>query len=173
MAVTLYDATVACFIQSVAAMEGVLARGFDHCRDNNIDPATIVSARLTHDMFPFGVQVHFVAMHSIGAIEGVRAGVFTPGPGPDADYAGLQKRAADTLASLKALSPSEVNGFEGKDVMFKFGERTMPFTAENFLLSFSIPNFYFHATTVYDILRMKGAPIGKRDFMGQVQIKAS
>jgi hypothetical protein len=60
---------------------------------------------------------------------------------------------------------------EGKDVVFEIGGRKMPFTAEGFLMSFSLPNFYFHAATAYDILRMKGVPLGKRDFMGQMRMK--
>ena len=57
------------------------------------------------------------------------------------------------------------------EVLFQFGEMKMPFTAEGFLLSFSIPNLHFHATTAYDILRMKGVPLGKRDYMGQPRLK--
>jgi uncharacterized protein len=64
-----------------------------------------------------------------------------------------------------------VNALEGKDVTFKVRDMTMPFTAEDFLLSFSLPNFYFHATTAYDILRLKGVPLGKRDFMGRMRLK--
>ena len=59
----------------------------------------------------------------------------------------------------------------GRDVAFQFGERKLPFTAEEFLMSFSLPNFFFHATTAYDILRHKGVPLGKRDFMGRLRIK--
>jgi hypothetical protein len=64
-----------------------------------------------------------------------------------------------------------VNGFEGKDVMFEFGETKLPFTAEGFLMSFSLPNLHFHATTAYDILRTKAVPLGKRDYMGPMRIK--
>ena len=72
---------------------------------------------------------------------------------------------------LSALTPEAVNALAGRDVIFKLGERALPFTAEGFLMSFSLPNFFFHATTAYDILRHKGAPIGKRDFMGKLNLK--
>jgi hypothetical protein len=122
-------------------------------------------------MLPFRFQVVAVAHHSLGAIKGAKAGVFTP-PGPStADYAGLQKLIADARADLQKLSRAEVEALEGKDVVFQLGERKMPFTAENFLMSFSMPNFHFHATTAYDILRMKGVPLGKRDYMGMPRIK--
>jgi hypothetical protein len=74
--------------------------------------------------------------------------------------------------ALQKLNPAEVNALEGRDVVFKFRSFEMPFTVENFLMSFSLPNFYFHATTAYDILRNKGVPLGKRDFMGQMRLKA-
>jgi hypothetical protein len=73
---------------------------------------------------------------------------------------------------LSALTPEAVNALVGRDVVFKFGERALPFTAEGFLMSFSLPNFFFHASTAYDILRHSGAPIGKRDFMGKLNLKA-
>ena len=85
----------------------------------------------------------------------------------------MQKFVAGTREALQALTREEVDGLAGKDVAFQFGERKMPFTAETFVMSFSLPNFYFHATTAYDILRNKGVPLGKRDFMGQMRMKAA
>ena len=75
----------------------------------------------------------------------------------DQDYAGLQKLIAEARAELDALDPAAVNAFEGKDVVFQMGDFKMPFNAEGFLMSFSLPNLHFHATTAYDILRLKGA----------------
>jgi hypothetical protein len=72
---------------------------------------------------------------------------------------------------LTALRPEAVNALLGHDVTFRVGERALPFTAEGFLMSFSLPNFFFHATTAYDILRHKGAPLGKRDFLGRLKLK--
>jgi hypothetical protein len=76
------------------------------------------------------------------------------------------------VEGLKRLTAEEVNALEGRDMAFQFRDRNIPFTAETFVLSFSLPNFYFHATTAYDILRNKGVPLGKRDFMGRLRIKA-
>jgi uncharacterized protein len=123
-------------------------------------------------MLPFRFQIVSVAHHSLGAVEGMKKGVCAP-PGRSAqlDYHGLQKLIADTTEALQRLSPTEVNALEGRDVTFQFRDRQIPFTAEDFVLSFSLPNFYFHATTAYDILRAKGVPLGKRDFMGQLRIK--
>jgi uncharacterized protein len=172
MTVSLYDATVASYLQTLGAVEGVLQRGLDWCLEKNVDPAEIVETRLYDDMLPFRFQIVSVHHHSQGAIEGVKAGLFHPPPDLGAlDYAALQKLVADTRRHLAGVSRDEVNSLEGKEVVFELRSFRMPFTAENFLFSFSLPNFYFHATTAYDILRSKGAPLGKRDFMGQMRMK--
>jgi hypothetical protein len=173
MGISLYDLSVACFLQTLGGVSGFLDRGRAHCEDNNIDPNEIVETRLFADMLPFRFQVLAVAHHSAGALEGVKNGVFLPpGPTPPLDYTGLEKVVADARAALQALDPADVNALEGKDVSFKFRDFTLPFVAENFLLSFSLPNFHFHATTAYDILRSKGVPLGKRDYMGPLRMKS-
>jgi uncharacterized protein len=171
MATSLYDSTVATFLQTLGGVEGFLARGFDHCRDNNIDPESIVATRVYEDMFPFRFQVTSTVTHSLGAIQAVRKGVFSPAMTPEFTYSDLQKHVADARSALKEITPEEVNGFHGRDMKFEFRERSIPFTAENFLLSFSVPNFFFHSSMAYGILRSKGVPLGKRDFMGQLRIK--
>jgi len=173
MATSLYDLSVASYLQTVAAIGGVLERGAKHCAEAGTDPNALTGVRLFDDMAPLTFQIVSVAHHSVGALEGVRSGVFKPpGPMPAMSYADLQKTIADAEAALKALTPDEVNAWEGKDVAFQFGEMKIPFTAEGFILSFSLPNFYFHSTTAYDILRMKGVPLGKRNFMGALRMKA-
>ena len=92
---------------------------------------------------------------------------------PPLDYAGLQKVIADASEALRQLTPAEVNALEGKDVLFQVRDIKLPFKAEGFLLSFSLPNFHFHATTAYDILRMKGVQLGKRDYMGKMRVVKS
>ncbi|QUD89196.1 DUF1993 domain-containing protein [Phenylobacterium montanum] len=172
MAISLYDASVACFIQTLTGVSGFLDRGLAYCTENGINPDEIVETRLHSDMFPFRFQIVSVAHHSLGAIEGVKAGVFgPPSDGRPHDYAALQGVVADSLSALKALSREEVDALEGRDVTFQFRDYRMPFVAEGFLLSFSLPNLHFHATTAYDILRMKGAPIGKRDYTGPMRLK--
>lgn len=172
MTISLYDITVGQYLQTVGAAAGFLDRGLKHCTDEGSNPDGLVAQRLAGDMLPLAFQIASVAHHSIGAINGVKAGVFGP-PGAVAatTYADLQKMIADTDAALKALTPEEVNGLSGKDVVFELGAMKMPFTAEGFLLSFSLPNFYFHASTAYDILRANGVPLGKRYFLGSLKLK--
>jgi hypothetical protein len=172
MAFSLYDATVANYLQILSAIDGLLEKSLAHFRDKGIDPAEIVETRLAPDMLPFRFQIASVAQHSRGAMEAAKTGVFVPPSGRrDLDYAALQALVADARNELSALTPEAVNALVGRDVTVKVGERTLPFTVEDFLMSFSLPNFFFHATTTYDILRHKGAPLGKRDFIGRLKLK--
>jgi hypothetical protein len=174
MAISLYDASVACFLQTLGGVDGFLSRGLAHCQERNIDPNEIVETRLISDMLPFRYQILAVASHSIGAMRGVKQGLFSPATEmPPLDYAGLQKVITDAIEALQQLTPSDVNALEGKDVLFQVRDLKLPFKAEGFLLSFSLPNFHFHATTAYDILRMKGVQIGKRDYMGKMRVVKS
>ena len=172
MAISLYDVSVASFKQTLTGVAGYLDKGLAHCKANNIDLKELVEFKLAPDMLPFRFQIIAVAHHSRGAIAGAKAGVFRPPTGPmDQDYAGLQKLVAEARTELDAVDPASVNALEGKDVVFQMGDFKMPFTAEGFLMSFSLPNLHFHATTGYDILRLKGAPLGKRDYMGPPRLK--
>jgi len=172
MAFSLYDATVANYLQILGAVGGFLEKSLTHFRDKGIDPSEIVETRLCPDMLPLRFQIVSVAHHSKGALDAAKNGTFSPPSGkPDLDYAGLQALVTATRSELSGLTREDVDALVGRDVSFKLGDRALPFTAEGFLMSFSLPNFYFHATTAYDILRHKGAPLGKRDFMGRLNMK--
>lgn len=172
MAITLHDATVRSFLQILGGVSGYLEKGRAHVAGAGGDPESLVEARLIDDMWPLRGQVIATVHHSCGAVAGVKAGVFRP-PSWDAkyDYAGLQKLVADAIVELSALSPDEVNALEDQDLVFELGPRQMPFRGADFLLSMSMPNFQFHATTGYDVLRAQGVPLGKRDYMGAPRLK--
>jgi uncharacterized protein len=170
MAFSLYAATVPSYRQILGAVAALLVKAEVFCAERGMAPQDIIHARLADDMQPFAYQVKSTAVHSLGAIEGVRKGVFSPDTTPPPDtFAGLKARINAALTALELVETSEIDSFIGRDMRFAFGDRHVDYTAENFLLSFSQPNFYFHATTAYDILRWKGLPIGKRDFMGQTR----
>jgi hypothetical protein len=172
MATSLYDLSVASYLQILPAVSGLLDKGLAHFTAAGIDANEIVQARLAPDMLPFSFQIEAVVHQSLGAIDGLKRGVFgPPGELPARDYAGLQTLVKDTIAALQAVSPADVNALEGRDMAFEMRGRQVPFTAETFVLSFSLPNFYFHAATAYDILRQKGVPLGKRDFLGPMRTR--
>lgn len=173
MALSLYDATIPSYRQILGAVCGLLRTAQTFCAQQGIEPHEIIQARLAPDMLPFAYQVKATATHSLGAIEGVRRGTFSPDMTPPPDtFAALEAKVMQTLSGLEAIEPAEIDSYVGRDMRWEFGSRRFDFTAENFLLSFSQPNFYFHATTAYDILRWRGVAIGKRDFMGALRLKA-
>jgi hypothetical protein len=172
MALTLYAATVPSYRQILGSVAGLLSKAQAFCAEQSIAPADLIQARLASDMLPFSFQVRSTVGHSIGAIEGLRRGTYSPDRSPLPEtFAELETLVAGAERALAALDPAELETLAGREVLFVAGERRLPFTGENFLLSFSQPNFYFHAATAYDILRWKGVPIGKRDFTGQVRVK--
>ena len=172
MSFTLYDATIPGFIRTAESIANVLKKGREHYHQHALDLDGAVNERLCGDMLPLSFQVKSVRTHSIGAIEGIRAGTFSPiPPMSDPDYVGLEEIVANTISDLKAMDADEVNAMAGKDVVFSMKDVTIPFVAEDFLMSCSIPNFHFHATATYDILRMKGVTLGKRDYLGKLAIK--
>jgi hypothetical protein len=172
MALSLYAATIPTYLQILGSVNGLIDKAESFCAETGIAPGEIIGARLFEDMHPFAYQVKSTAVHSIGAIEGLRRGSFSPDRTPPPDsFKLLRERIDGTIAALKAIDPSEVDAFVGREVSFVAGEFRWDYTGEDFLLSFAQPNFYFHATTAYDILRMKGVKIGKRDFLGQQRLK--
>ena len=172
MPLSLYAATIPSYRQTLGAVAALLRKAESFCGEKGIEASELIQARLAPDMLPFAYQVKSTAVHSLGALEGVRRGVFSPDMTPPPEtFAALDARVAETLSDLEKIDPAEIESFIGRDMCFERGSHRLEFTAEDFLLSFSLPNFYFHATTAYDILRWKGMPIGKRDFMGRLPLK--
>jgi hypothetical protein len=173
MTLSLYDGSVTTYLQTLDAVSGFLSKALAHFKETGVDPEHIVETSLHPDMRPFRFQVGHVAQHSRGAVEAILAGeLVLPGRRPDLDYTELQTLISETRAALRQVDPDMLNACEGQEVVFAApGRPIRVFTAESFLMSFSLPNFYFHATTAYDILRQAGAPLGKADFMGELRLK--
>jgi hypothetical protein len=171
MASSFYDATVGTYLQVNGSLQNVLAKGRKHYEETGASLAELVGARVHPTMLPFSYQVESVVNHSLGALDAMRTGVFAPSGPKEHDYAGLEALIADAGARLAKLDRAEIEGLIGRDVSFKVGEHTIPFVAEDFAMTFSLPNLYFHATTAYAILRGKGVPLGKGDFLGRMRIK--
>lgn len=171
MPLTLHAAIVPQFQKMLANVRDLLDKAEAHCAAEGTAPEEIIQARLAPDMLPFAYQVKSAAVHSIGAIEGIRNGVFSPDTTPPGDsFSALHDRIKAAQDALAALDPEEINGFEGRAMRFEIKAYHADFLAEQFLLTFSLPNFYFHVTTAYDILRMQGLLIGKMDYMGTLPL---
>jgi len=174
MAISLYDLSVPTFLQTVKAVGGFLYRAVRHCSETRVDPDDFVHARLFDDMAPFHFQIEAAWHHSVWGLEAAKTGVFAPpalvGPVPFAD---LQAMIGKAETALEALTPDQVNSCAGKGLDLQIGPRRLAFTSETLILSFSLPNFYFHAVTAYDILRTRGVPLGKRDYEGRLRTRTA
>ena len=170
MSISFYDVSVGTYQQVLGSVAGILDKGAAFAAESEIDAGEIVGTKLRDDMMPFHFQVVSVCHHSWGALQGMQSGRFTP-PSFELDksYQELQTLVGEAQEGVASISESDAADLADKSMVFAIGDREMPFTNQNFLLSFSLPNFYFHATTTYDILRLKGVPLGKMDFLGQIK----
>lgn len=170
MAISFYDLSVPTLLQTVRAIGGFLDGATAHCAETGADPDDFVDARLFDDMAPFHFQIEAAWHHAVWGLEAAKTGAFTPpalvGPVPFAD---LQAMIAEAEAALTALTPDEVNSWAGRVLDLQIGPRRLAFTSEELILSFTLPNFHFHAVTAYDILRSRGVPLGKRDYEGRLR----
>jgi hypothetical protein len=173
MATSLYELSVPTFLQTVRSVGAFLDRTVSHCAQTGTDPDDFVNARLFDDMAPFHFQIEAAWHHSVWGLEALQTGLFAPpalvGPVPFTDLQAMISRAEK---ALEAFSPDEVNGWANKDLDLQIGPRRLAFTSETFILSFSLPNFHFHAVTAYDILRSRGVPLGKRDYEGRLRTRS-
>jgi hypothetical protein len=171
MPLTLHAAFVPTALQIVHATKAIIDNAESWCGETGCTEENLFATRLIEDMFPLPFQFFSVYHHTHGALEGVRAGVFNP-PSDDMPqtFAAARMLMDEAIATLEATGESEMEGWVGRPMRFEMRALELPFTADQFLLSFSQPNYMFHAATVYDILRMRGVPLGKRDFMGRLRI---
>lgn len=167
----LYDLSVVNFKRVLAATIVVLEKGAVHFNEQGIDLNELVEMKLAPDMGAFPFQVNLVIHQSLGAVKGLIAGEFSPPAAlPENTYQGYIDLLSEALVELNAVEVDDVMATAGRAMYFRMGELEIPFTSENFVMSFSLPNLYFHATTLYDMLRIKGVPVGKMDFLGQMSV---
>ena len=173
MTTSLYDLTVPNYLQIGNALSGVLDKAATHFEAEGVALEEIASARLHPDMAQFRFQDFCIAYHSRAAVESLFSGEFLPPSGYDTlSYEELQTTLAGAMAALEEVDRAALEARAGSTVVFRLGGNELPFTAENFVQSFSMPNFHFHATTTYAILRARGVDIGKRDFLGAIRMGA-
>lgn len=174
MPLTLHEAVVPNWLQMLDATLRLLDKAGEWAEAEGLQEADLLEARLAGDMLPLAYQFKSCWVHTALAIEGCRKGVFAPHTDPaPLTMVGLRERLHSATATLQVLDPQELEELAAEPMEFAIGERRMAFTVQNFLLSFATPNAYFHAATAYGILRMRGMPIGKRDFLGRPRMTTS
>jgi uncharacterized protein len=167
MTVSMYKISVPIFVQFLTSVSACIDKAAAHCEAKKIEPAALLNARFFPDMFPFVRQVRAATDHAVttsARLAGVDPLTFA---NTEASFAELKDRIAKAVNFVKGFKPGQIDGTEDKAIKITFPSgATRDFTGQSLLLNHALPNFYFHCTTAYDILRHCGIDLGKRDFMG-------
>jgi hypothetical protein len=166
MAFNIYQASVPVFQRRLTAVIAFIEKAAAHTEAKRIDPSALLGARLFPDMFPFTRQVQTATDHAKGATARL-AGLEVPRfPDTESTFDELKDRVGKTLEFIDSVEPSLLDGAEDRDVTLMLGGKERTMKGAFYLLNSAMPNFYFHVTTAYDILRHNGVELGKSDFLG-------
>jgi len=168
MTLSMYQASVPPFIRTLSSLKSMLEKAAAHAREHKIDESAFLAARLFPDMFTFTRQVQLTTDFARGT--GARLAGAEPPAAPDTEtsFAELVARLDRTIDYLRTLPAASIDGSETREIVRPIRGEPMKFTGQNYLLQFALPNFYFHATTAYALLRHNGVPLGKSDFIGSL-----
>ncbi|MBM3366778.1 MAG: DUF1993 domain-containing protein [Betaproteobacteria bacterium] len=166
MSISMYEASAPRFAHTLNNLSAILDKAQAHCEMKKVDPVVLAAWRLTPDMFPLSRQVQIACDAAKGAVARL-AGVEVPKhEDTERDFAELKARIAKTVEFVRGFKPAQLEGTEDKDVVLRLQGKDVTFKGMPYLLGFALPNFYFHVTTAYAILRHNGVEVGKRDFLG-------
>jgi uncharacterized protein len=167
MTISMYQASAPRYVNMLNNLSAILDKAQAHVDAKKLDAAALIAFRLYPDMFPLSRQVQVACDSAKGAVARL-AGVEIPKhEDTEQTFAELKARIAKVIAFIGTIKPGQIDGSEDKEIVLKLRGNDVPFTGMQFLLGFAYPNFYFHVTTAYDILRHNGVEIGKQDFIGK------
>jgi hypothetical protein len=167
MSFSIYDASAPIFLHTLSQLAHVMDKGLAHAQAAGTDPATLLDARLAPDMFPLVRQVQSASDASkfgIARLTGVDAPRFED---TETTFEQLQQRIAKTRDFIAGVPRAAFDGAEDRDVVIKTGKGEIQFKGQGYLQHFALPNFFFHVSMAYAILRNQGAPVGKMDYLGK------
>jgi uncharacterized protein len=168
MSVSLYDVSIPIFTLSLTNLAAILDKASSHAESKKVDPKVLPATRLIADMLPLSSQVQIACDSAKGAAARL-AGVEVPKhPDTEVTLDELKARVAKTLDFIKTIKPEQLQGAETREIVLQFPQSTLKFTGINYLTNFVLPNFFFHVTTAYALLRKNGVDLGKRDFLGPI-----
>jgi hypothetical protein len=166
VAITTYDQLVTVFTQMLGALDKVLTKAEADAEARKIDPSVFTNGRLAPDMLPLTRQIQIMTDQAKGGASRLAGQEPPKWSDEEKTFADLHARVAKTIAHLKTFKPADFDNAETRSIELKFPNATLQFSGKDYFLSFVVPNFYFHYTTAYAILRHNGVPIGKQDFLG-------
>jgi hypothetical protein len=166
MSFTIYDASIPPLVHSLQNLSKILDKAVTQAKAQDKDLNALLEARLAPDMFAFTRQIQIASDSAKGC--GARlAGIEAPAMADtETTFPELQARIAKTIDFLNSLKPEQLAGAEDREITLKFPQGEMKFSGRDFLTGFALPNFYFHVTTAYALLRHEGIEIGKMDYLG-------
>ncbi|MGZ5923598.1 MAG: DUF1993 domain-containing protein [Rhizomicrobium sp.] len=166
MSFTIYDASIPPMIRALSNLSKIMDKAVAQAKAQDIPLSTLLEARLAPDMHPFPRQIQIASDAAKGAAARL-ANIEAPAMADtETTFPELQARIAKTIDFLKSVSADKMAGAEDREIVMKFPQGEMKFSGRDFLTQFALPNFFFHVTTAYGLLRHKGIAIGKMDFLG-------
>ena len=168
MSLSMYQASVPTFVQILTALSAVLDKGQAHATARKFDPAILLAARLAPNMFPLSRQVQIACDFAKGASARLAGAEVPSWPDQEKTFAELQERIKKTVDFVRSFKASQIDGSEEREVSVSIAGQSVTFKGQPYLIQFVLPNFYFHTSVAYAILRHNGVELGKRDFVGAV-----
>jgi uncharacterized protein len=165
MAITMYQASAPVFIKLLGNLKAILEKAAAHAAAKKIDESVLVNARLYPDMLPLSAQVQIASDMARGTMARLAGAEPSPIEDKEKTLAELMTRIDAAVAQVRSFQAAQIDGTETRQITRKLGGNTMTFTGLDYLLLFAMPNFYFHVTTTYAILRHNGVELGKGDFL--------
>jgi len=166
MSISMYQVSVPVLVRGLTNLQNIIGKAQAHAAEKQIDPSVLTAARLFPDMLPLMRQIHIATDTAKGCAARL-AGVEAPKyEDVEVTFDELHARIQKTIDYLNAFKPEQIDGSEARSITLKMRSGPIEFTGQSYLLGFVLPNFFFHVTTAYDILRHNGVELGKLDYLG-------
>ncbi len=170
MSISLYQASVPVFLRALENLSAILDKGVEHADSTKLDPSALTEGRLFENMYPLPGQIQRASDTAKGFVARV-AGIDIPKyEDNEKSFADMQARTKKTVEFIKSVKPEQIDAGESREVSIFSGSRgEMKFKGSDYLLNYALPNFFFHVVTAYDILRHKGVPLTKKNYLGSMK----
>ena len=169
MSISMYDVSIPVFVLHLNNLSAILDKAESHAEIKKVDPKTLPQVRLIVDMLPLSAQIQLACDHAKGATARLASLPVPKHEDTEATISELKARVAKTLDFIKTVKPEQLQGAETREIVLEFPQGKLKFTGLNYLTNFVLPNFFFHMTMAYALLRKNGVELGKRDFLGPIQ----
>ena len=166
MGLSIHEQVVAPLSRMLVNLDAVIGKAEQYAEKNNIEPATLIQARLFPNMLPMVFQIRIATDTAKGAAARLSGSPVPKWPDDEETFADVHARIRKAIDFLATFKPGQFDGAEKRNIELKLGQREVRFTGTEYITGFVIPNFYFHVTTAYAILRHNGVDVGKKDYLG-------